>query len=54
MSLWRTGVRIKESDVVCSVCGHVLWPCITGDRSKYCPDCNEKYYFEDDEVGKNG
>jgi hypothetical protein len=47
MSLWRTNVKIKESDEVCSVCGHVLWPIVVGSGSKYCPDCDEVYYIEE-------
>ena len=45
-------VKISESDTNCPMCGHVLWPNVMGDRSKWCPDCNERYYMED-EVKKN-
>jgi uncharacterized OB-fold protein len=49
---WKKLVKISESDTNCPMCGHVLWPNVMGDRSKWCPDCNERYYMED-EVKKN-
>ena len=45
--MWREQIKIDESDTNCLVCGHVLWLNIMGDRSKYCPDCNERYYFNE-------
>ncbi len=31
----------------CPMCGRPLWPCVSGEASRYCESCNEKYQVKE-------